>query len=194
MPTVELSYQQILEAVKHLTPQEQQQVAADLGANHPTMEFPAFTGGDPLWNVVGIGKGTGEPVARHHDEYLSRKTASMATPVLVDTGAHYALADAHDPDHRAAVRLLQQIVRLQYALVTTTFVIAEVYTLISRRLGWKGAIHHVDEDTRAEAIDGVMMVHSPACAEHDDLSGFITALMCVYAHAKAAGEVLCAVT
>jgi predicted nucleic acid-binding protein len=31
----------------------------------------------------------------------------MATPVFVDTGAHYALADANDPDHEEAVRLLQ---------------------------------------------------------------------------------------
>ena len=28
---------------------------------------------DPLWNVVGAGKRTGEPVARHHDAYLYRK-------------------------------------------------------------------------------------------------------------------------
>jgi predicted nucleic acid-binding protein len=31
----------------------------------------------------------------------------MATPVFVDTGAHYVLADAHDPDHGEAGRLLR---------------------------------------------------------------------------------------
>lgn len=73
MPKVELTYQQILDAVKQLTPQEQQQLAADLWANHPSLEFPVFTADDPLWNVGSMGKGTGEPVARQHDAYLYRK-------------------------------------------------------------------------------------------------------------------------
>jgi Uma2 family endonuclease len=48
----------------------------------------------------------------------------------------------------------------------------------------------VDEDTRAELIDGVMIVHSPASAVHDDLSGFIRALMRFYADARGLGKVL----
>jgi Uma2 family endonuclease len=48
----------------------------------------------------------------------------------------------------------------------------------------------VDEDTKAELIDGVMTVHSPASTEHDDLSGFIRALMRFYADAKGLGKVL----
>ena len=31
----------------------------------------------------------------------------------------------------------------------------------------------VDEDTKAELIDGVMIVHSPASMEHDHIGGFI---------------------
>ena len=73
MPKVELTYQQILEAVKQLTSQEQQQLRADLHPDLLGLEYPAFTADDPLWNVVGIGNGTGEPVARHHDAYLYRK-------------------------------------------------------------------------------------------------------------------------
>jgi predicted nucleic acid-binding protein len=69
----------------------------------------------------------------------------MATLVFVDTGAHYALADARDPDHREAVRLLQQIVRLRYALATSNFVLSEVYTLLLKRLGWETAIRYVEE-------------------------------------------------
>jgi len=69
----------------------------------------------------------------------------MATPVFVDTGAHYALADANDPDHEEAMRLLQQISRQRYALVTSNFVISEVYTLLLRRLGWERAIYYVEE-------------------------------------------------
>ena len=66
----------------------------------------------------------------------------MATPVCVDTGAYYALADVQDPDHAEAVRLLQQIVRLRYALVTSNFVISEVYTLLRQRLGWCEDMSH----------------------------------------------------
>lgn len=73
MPNVELTYHQILDAVRQLTPQEQQQLEADLLASQPSLEYPAFTADDPLWNVVGIGKGTGEPVARQHDKYLYQR-------------------------------------------------------------------------------------------------------------------------
>jgi Uma2 family endonuclease len=48
----------------------------------------------------------------------------------------------------------------------------------------------VDEDTKAELIDGVMMVHSPASIEHDDSSGFTWGLMSFYAEAKGLGKVL----
>ena len=73
MPKVELTYQQIPEVVKQLTPQEQEQLEADLRASHSSLEYPAFTADDPLWQVVGAGKGTDESVARHHNEYLYRK-------------------------------------------------------------------------------------------------------------------------
>lgn len=48
----------------------------------------------------------------------------------------------------------------------------------------------VDEDTKAELIDGVMIVHSPASYEHDALGGFARALLSFYADAKGLGEVL----
>ena len=48
----------------------------------------------------------------------------------------------------------------------------------------------VDEETRAELIDGVMVVHSPASLEHDDLGGFLRAVMRLYAEAKELGKVL----
>jgi Uma2 family endonuclease len=48
----------------------------------------------------------------------------------------------------------------------------------------------VDEDTKAELIDGVMVVHSPPSIEHDAIGGFIRGLMRFYADAKELGEVL----
>jgi Uma2 family endonuclease len=47
-----------------------------------------------------------------------------------------------------------------------------------------------DEDVKAELIDGVMVVHSPATIENDDIAGFIRTLMRIYASRKRAGIVL----
>lgn len=48
----------------------------------------------------------------------------------------------------------------------------------------------VDEDTKAELIDGVMIVHSPASMEHDHIGGFLRGLMGFYADAKGLGVIL----
>jgi len=45
----------------------------------------------------------------------------------------------------------------------------------------------VDEDTRAELLDGVMIVHSPASISHDNLSGFLRALMRCYTEERKLG-------
>jgi Uma2 family endonuclease len=47
-----------------------------------------------------------------------------------------------------------------------------------------------DEDTRAELLDGVMVVHSPATIEHDDVGGFVRALMRIFARRRRLGKVL----
>jgi Uma2 family endonuclease len=48
----------------------------------------------------------------------------------------------------------------------------------------------VDEDTKAELLDGVMIVHSPASPRHDDTAGFLRSLMRFYARTKRLGKVL----
>jgi Uma2 family endonuclease len=48
----------------------------------------------------------------------------------------------------------------------------------------------VDEDTKAELLDGVMIVHSPASPRHDDDAGFLRTLMRCYAEARRLGKVL----
>src|SRR5205807_1606049 len=48
----------------------------------------------------------------------------------------------------------------------------------------------VDEDTRAELIDGVMIVHSPASIKHDNLTGLLRVLMRGYSEETDAGIVL----
>lgn len=73
MPKVDLTYQQVLDAVKQLTSQERERLETALRESCPSEEYPVFTADDPLWNLVGVGKGTGEPVAHQHDDYLYRK-------------------------------------------------------------------------------------------------------------------------
>jgi Uma2 family endonuclease len=48
----------------------------------------------------------------------------------------------------------------------------------------------VDEDTKAELIDGVMIVHSPATLRHDNVAGFLRTLMRCYTADKELGLVL----
>src|SRR5439155_5177668 len=48
----------------------------------------------------------------------------------------------------------------------------------------------VDEDMKAELIDGIMVVHSPASTRHDDVAGFIRTLERMYAARKRLGKVL----
>ncbi len=46
-----------------------------------------------------------------------------------------------------------------------------------------------DEDTKAELLDGVMIVHSPTTWRHDDLQGFLLSLMRFYAETRGLGKV-----
>ncbi len=48
----------------------------------------------------------------------------------------------------------------------------------------------VDEDTKAELIDGVTIVHSPASLQHGNIGGFLRRLMRCYAADKGLGLVL----
>jgi hypothetical protein len=73
MPKIELTYEQVLEAVAQLAADEQEQLAADLKARSPDSDYPPFMADDPLWNVIGMGQGTGESIALDHDDYLYGK-------------------------------------------------------------------------------------------------------------------------
>ena len=73
MPKIDLTYEQVLEAVAQLAADEQEQLAADLQARSPAVDYPPFTADDPLWNVIGVGQGAGESIARNHDDYLYGK-------------------------------------------------------------------------------------------------------------------------
>jgi Uma2 family endonuclease len=48
----------------------------------------------------------------------------------------------------------------------------------------------VDADTKAELLDGVMIMHSPATIDHDDVGGFIRGLWRCFDSRRKLGRVL----
>ena len=48
----------------------------------------------------------------------------------------------------------------------------------------------IDEDTRAELIDGIMIVHSPATLRHEDAASFLGGLMRFYSDIRGLGKVI----
>ena len=64
-------------------------------------------------------------------------------PTFVDTSAHYAIADAGDKDHSAAVDFLNAAADEGRAFLTSNFIVAETYGLMLLRLGRGKAINYV---------------------------------------------------
>ena len=64
--------------------------------------------------------------------------------IFVDTSAHYALVDKSDPAHKLAREFLEYQTKNGIALVTSNFIISEIYTLIMGRLGSRNAISYIE--------------------------------------------------
>ena len=62
------------------------------------------------------------------------------TAIFVDTSAFYALADGQDRNHRSARKALSSLDHNGRDLVTTTYVVDEILTLVRYRLGHKRAV------------------------------------------------------
>jgi predicted nucleic acid-binding protein len=62
------------------------------------------------------------------------------SPVFVDTGAFAALADRNDRHHREARRLLRRLARERRTLVTSTYVVDELLTVVRMRVGQAAAV------------------------------------------------------
>lgn len=72
-----------------------------------------------------------------------------AREVFVDSSGWYAMVDADDPNHGAAVRRLRRLTKERRVLVSTNHVIGETYTLLRRRLGFRlahGFLQYVRTD------------------------------------------------
>ena len=76
------------------------------------------------------------------------------------------------------------------AEIRTTHTVDVPYTLRLYGITDEMFDEMVDEDTKAELIDGVMIVHSPASPRHDNLAGFVRMLMRGFADDRDLGMVL----
>lgn len=63
----------------------------------------------------------------------------MNHSVFVDSSAWYALADADDAYHQRATVNFRRLLAVRRGLVTTNHIVAETYTLLRARLGFRGA-------------------------------------------------------
>ena len=60
------------------------------------------------------------------------------------------------------------------------------------RMSWEEFLEWCDEDTHAEWVAGTVVVHSPANYRHQDLAGFLAALLRTYTETRRFGVVLTA--
>jgi predicted nucleic acid-binding protein len=74
--------------------------------------------------------------------------------IFLDTSAIYAWADTADPNHRAALRTLERILKESQAFVTHNYVLVEALALLQARLGTEAAIK-LARDSKAFVIDWV---------------------------------------
>ena len=70
-------------------------------------------------------------------------------PVFVDTGALAAVAHRGDANHRAARRLLQTLSRERRPLITSTYVLDELFTLLRFRWDHRTAVEFGEKLTRS---------------------------------------------
>lgn len=55
------------------------------------------------------------------------------TPLFVDTSALVALANGRDKNHRSAKRFLKEVAKQRRALVTSTYILDELFTVLRMR-------------------------------------------------------------
>jgi uncharacterized protein len=61
----------------------------------------------------------------------------IAREVFVDSSGWYAMIDADDRHHPAAVRQIRRLTQRRRLLISTNHVIGETYTLLRKRLGFR---------------------------------------------------------
>jgi predicted nucleic acid-binding protein len=77
--------------------------------------------------------------------------------IFVDTGALFAAANAKDKDkdHQKAKDFLSKLAEEKVILLVTNFIIAEIYTLMLRKIGQDKAIEHLEKLRNTAEIERV---------------------------------------
>jgi predicted nucleic acid-binding protein len=75
--------------------------------------------------------------------------------IFVDTGALFAVANAKDTDHQKARDFLSELAEEKVILLVTNFIIAEIYTLMLRKIGRDAAIDHLEKLRNTAEIERV---------------------------------------
>jgi len=75
--------------------------------------------------------------------------------IFVDTGALFAAANAKDRDHQRAKDFLAKLAEEKVILLATNFIIAEIYTLMLRKIGRDKAIEHLEKLRNTAEIERV---------------------------------------
>lgn len=75
--------------------------------------------------------------------------------IFVDTGALFAAANTKDKDHQKANDFLTKLAEERAILLVTNFIIAEIYTLMLRKIGRDEAIEYVEKLRNTAEIERV---------------------------------------
>lgn len=90
--------------------------------------------------------------------------------VFIDSSAFYALVDAADANHRAAVTVWQSLLRQNEPLVTSNYVITEMVALLHHRFGTDVVRRFVTDNLP------VVQVHWVEQSLHDSALGAMLAI------------------
>ena len=82
-------------------------------------------------------------------------TMKKGKVIFVDTGALFAAANAKDNDHQKAKDFLTKLAEEKVILLVTNFIIAEIYTLMLRKIGRDKAIEHLEKLRNTAEIERV---------------------------------------
>jgi len=75
--------------------------------------------------------------------------------IFVDTSAHFALVNSKDIDHENAKKFLEQLSQENNVLVVSNFIIAEIYTLILRKINRNKAIEYIENLKKTAEIERI---------------------------------------
>lgn len=86
---------------------------------------------------------------------IGTSTMKKGKVIFIDTGALFAAANAKDKDHQKAKGFLTKLAEEKVILLATNFIIAEIYTLMLRKIGRDEAIEYLEKLRNTAEIERV---------------------------------------